>query len=78
MRKVRTKRYNKQLPGLQIQMDIKFLDFFGKRIEKKRLFQYTAIYDATRGRALEVYDEHIQANAIDFFVDIIEKLPFCI
>ena len=30
MRKVHTKRYNKQVPGHHIQMDIKFLMFEGK------------------------------------------------
>ncbi|GFE67375.1 hypothetical protein KIN_44490 [Litoreibacter roseus] len=31
-----------------------------------RRFQYTAIDDATRVRALKIYDKHTQANAIDF------------
>ncbi len=30
MRKVHTKRYQKQVPGRHIQMDIKFLTFIGK------------------------------------------------
>ena len=54
MRKVHTKRYNKQVPGHHIQMDVKFLTFAGKRGEKIRRFQYTAIDVATRFRALEV------------------------
>lgn len=58
MRKVHTKRYNKQVPGHHIQMDVKFLTFIGKRGEKVRRFQYTAIDDATRVRALKVYDKH--------------------
>ncbi len=76
MRKVHTKRYNKQVPGHHIQMDVKFLTFIGKRGEKIRRFQYTAIDDATRVRALKVYDKHTQANAIDFVDHIIEKFPF--
>jgi transposase len=48
MRKIHTKRYNKQVPGHHIQMDVKFLTFTGKRGEKIRRFQYTAIDDATR------------------------------
>jgi transposase-like protein len=63
MRKVHTKRYNKQVPGHHIQMDVKFLTFIGNRGEKIRRFQYTAIDDATRVRALKVYDKHTQANA---------------
>ena len=31
LRKVHTKRYNKQVPGHHIQMDVKFLTFKGKR-----------------------------------------------
>jgi len=38
MRKVHTKRYNKQVPGHHIQMDVKFLTFTGKRGEKIRRF----------------------------------------
>ncbi len=43
MRKIHTKRYNKQVPGHQIQMDVKFLTFKGKRGQNIRRFQYTAI-----------------------------------
>jgi hypothetical protein len=32
--------------------------------------------DATRVRALKIYDRHTQANAIDFSDRIIEKFPF--
>ena len=38
MRKVHTKRYNKQVPGHHIQMDVKFLTFTGKCGEKIRRF----------------------------------------
>ena len=76
MRKVHTKRYQKQVPGHHIQMDVKFLTFIGKKGEKVRRFQYTAIDDATRVRALKIYDKHTQANAIDFADHIIEKFPF--
>jgi transposase InsO family protein len=76
MRKVHTKRYNKQVPGHHIQMDVKFLTFTGKHREKIRRFQYAAIDDATRVRALKVYDKHTQTNAINFVDHIIEKFPF--
>ena len=39
MRKVHTKRYNKQVPGHHIQMDGKFFTFTGKRGEKICRFQ---------------------------------------
>ncbi len=76
LRKVHTIRYNKQVPGHHIQMDVKFLTFIGKHGEKIRRFQYTAIDDATRVRALKVYKKHNQDNAIDFVDHIIEKFPF--
>ena len=76
LRKVHTKRYNKQVPGHHIQMDVKFLIFKGKDGKKIKRYQYTAIDDATRVRALKVYQRHTQANAIDFVDHIIEKFPF--
>jgi transposase InsO family protein len=41
-----------------------------------RRYQYTAIDDATRIRALKVYRRHTQANAIDFIDYVVEKFPF--
>lgn len=76
LRKVHTKRYNKQIPGHHIQVDVKFLIFKGKRGAKIKRYQYTAIDDATRIRALKVYDRHTQANAIDFVDYVIKKFPF--
>lgn len=76
MRKLHTKRYQKQVPRHHIQVDVKFLTFKGKHGEKVRRFQYTAIDDATRVRALKIYEKHTQANAIDFIDHIIEKFPF--
>lgn len=76
LRKVHTKRYNKQVPGHHIQMDVKFLTFKGKRSEKVRRFQFTAIDDATRVRALKIYEKHTQASAIDFVDHVIESFPF--
>lgn len=74
-RKVHTKRYQKQGSGHHIQMDVKLLTFKGKRGEKVRRFQFTAIDDATRVRVLKVYDKHTQANALDFVNYIIAKFP---
>jgi transposase InsO family protein len=76
VRKVHTQRYNKQVPGHHIQMDVKFLSFIGKNGEKIRRFQFTAIDDATRVRALKIYDRHTQANAIDFVDHVIARFPF--
>jgi len=55
---------------------VKFLTplaFQGKRI---RRFQYTAIDDATRIRALKIYPRHTQQNAIDFVDYVLSKFPF--
>jgi transposase-like protein len=73
LRKIHTKRYNKQAPGHHIQMDVKFWTFIGKNGQKVRRFRYTAIDDATRVRALKVYKRHTQANAIDFVNHIIDN-----
>ena len=75
-RAVHTKRYEKQVPGHHIQVDVKFLIFKGKSGGVIRRYQYTAIDDATRIRALKVYSRHNQANAIDFVEYVVEKFPF--
>jgi IS30 family transposase len=41
-----------------------------------RRYQYTAIDDATRVRALKIYERHTQENAIDFVNYVVEKFPF--
>ena len=38
--------------------------------------QYTAIDDATRIRALQIYEKHTQANAIAFVDHVIGRFPF--
>jgi len=75
-RKVHTKRYEKQVPGHHIQMDVKFLIFKGKEGRKIKRYQYTAIDDATRVRALKIYKRHTQKSAINFVNYIIQKFPF--
>ena len=59
-RKVHTKRYEKQEPGHHIQMDVKFLKFIDKNKRAVKRYQYTAIDDATRVRALKIYARHNQ------------------
>jgi transposase InsO family protein len=41
-----------------------------------RRYQYTAIDDATRVRALKIYRRHTQANGIDFINYVVDKFPF--
>jgi len=75
-RAVHTHRYEKQVPGHHVQVDVTFLNLKTKRGRKIRRFQYTAIDDATRIRALKVYDRHTQKNAIDFINYVVKKFPF--
>jgi len=70
------KRYEKVVPGHQVQIDVKFLFFNDKSGRRIKRFQYTAIDDATRIRALKVYRQHNQANAIDFLNYVVNKFPF--
>jgi transposase InsO family protein len=69
-------RYEKQVPGHHVQIDVKFLDFQQMDGQKVRRFQYTAIDDATRIRALKIYEKHTQENAISFVDYVIGKFPF--
>ena len=57
-------------------MDVKFLTFLGPGGRRLRRYQYTAIDDATRIRALRVYRRHTQQNAIAFVDSVVKKFPF--
>ena len=57
-------------------MAVKFLYFNDSQGHRIKRFQYTAIDDATRIRALKIYDRHTQSNAIDFINYVVEKFPF--
>ncbi len=75
-RALHTHRYAKQVPGHHVQVDETFLTLKGKDGRNIRRFQYTAIDDATRIRALKVYRRHTQQNAIHFIDSVVEKFPF--
>lgn len=75
-RAMHTIRYEKETPGHQVQVDVKFLIFEGLNGNKIKRFQYTAIDDATRIRALKIYEKHNQECAIDFVNYVIDKFPF--
>lgn len=75
-RSIITKRYEKQVPGHHVQVDVKFLIFPQKDGSKVKRFQYTAIDDATRIRALKVYEKHTQKSAIDFIDTVVDKFSF--
>lgn len=72
----RFKSYEKKVPGHHIQVDVKFLIFKDKAGKKTKRFQYTAIDDCTRIRALKVYKSHTQASSIDFINHVVEMFPF--
>jgi transposase InsO family protein len=75
-RTVQTHRYEKQVPGHHIQVDVKFLTFKDSAGKAIKRFQYTAIDDATRIRALQIHPRHNQATAIEFVNYVIERFPF--
>ncbi len=75
-RAIHTRHYSKEVPGHHVQVDVKFVslrNFEGNRV---RRFQYTAIDDATRIRALKIYPRYNQQNANKFIDYVIEKFPF--
>ena len=75
-RAIHTHRYAKQVPGHHVQVDVKFLALVTPDGHRARRYQYTAVDDATRVRALKVYRRHNQQSSIDFIDHVIEKFPF--
>jgi len=75
-RAMHTKRYAKSVPGHHVQVDVKFLSIKDDNGNHIRRFQYTAIDDATRIRALQIYPKHNQVCAINFIDYVIQKFPF--
>ena len=75
-RALHTKRYAKTVPGHHVQVDVKFLKLKDREGKTVKRYQYTAIDDATRVRALQIHPEHNQASAIQFLDYVVEKFPF--
>jgi len=75
-RAIHTHRYSKEVPGHQVQVDVKVISFNRPDGKRVRRFQYTAIDDATRIRALKIYSQHNQENAIKFMDYVTDKFPF--
>jgi len=75
-RTVHTKRYAKTVPGHHVQLDVKFLQLKDQNGKMVKRYQYTAIDDATRIRALQIFPKHNQACAIQFMDYVIDKFPF--
>jgi transposase InsO family protein len=78
----RWKRYEKQLPGHRVQVDVKFIEPLagtaGPGRRKKRYYQFTAIDDCTRIRVLRIYERNTQKSAIQFMDYVLAKLPFAV
>ncbi|WP_423793899.1 DDE-type integrase/transposase/recombinase [Microbacterium yannicii] len=72
----RWKRYEKQRPGHQLQVDVKFIEPLGQTAKRKRYYQYTAIDEYTRIRGLRAYERNNQKTAIQFLDHVLAKLPF--
>jgi len=70
----RWKRYEKQLPGQRVQVDVKFIEPI--KGTRKRHYQFTAIDDCTRIRVLRAFPRCDQKTAIQFLDYLLERLPF--
>jgi len=75
-RSIACTRYEKQVPGHHVQVDVRFLYFNDKQGRRLRRFQYSAVDDATRVRALKIHRRHTRANALDFVDSVVNKFPF--
>jgi transposase InsO family protein len=75
-RALHTQRYAKTVPGHHVQVDVKFLQLKNQEGKTVKRYQYTAIDDATRIRALQIFAEHTQERAIQFMDYVVQKFPF--
>jgi transposase InsO family protein len=75
-RAIHTERYAKTVPGHHVQLDVKFLKLRNHEGKGVKRYQYTAVDDATRIRALQVFPKHNQDCAIQFMDYVIDKFPF--
>jgi transposase InsO family protein len=74
----RWRRYEKQRPGHQLQVDVKFIEPLGQQGRRRKFYQFTAIDDCTRLRVLRAYPRCDQKTAIAFVDDVCAKLPFAV
>jgi transposase InsO family protein len=73
-------RYEKQLPGHRVQIDVKFIEPIAgvttRRGGRNKFYQFTAIDDCTRLRVLRIYPTLNQKTAIEFVDYVLQRLPF--
>jgi transposase InsO family protein len=62
------KRYNCELPGERVQMDVCMI--------ARGLYQYTAIDDCTRYKVLSLYKRRTAENTLLFLDEVIDRMPF--
>ena len=79
----RWQRYEKQLPGHQVQIDVKFVEPLKTAARpaagrRTKYYQFTAIDDCTRLRVLRIYPRCDQKTAIQFVDYVLERLPFSV
>jgi transposase InsO family protein len=72
----RWQRYEKQLPGHRVQVDVKFIAPIKGVTPRRKYYQFTAIDDCTRLRVLRIYPRCDQKTAIQFIDYVLERLPF--
>jgi transposase InsO family protein len=70
-------RYEKPLPGHQVQVDVKFIEPIPGATDR-RYYQYTAIDDCTRLRVLRIFPKNNQKTAIAFVDYLLARLPFAV
>jgi transposase InsO family protein len=75
-RSLHSKRYNKNTPGHHVQIDVKVAILMDPGGNSVKRYQYTAIDDSTRIRALQIYTLQNQVNAIEFVNYVVRKFPF--
>jgi len=75
-RAIHSKRYSKKIPGHHVQVDVKVLNLKDLEGKTVRRYQYTAIDDAARIRALKIFPQHNQDCAIRFIDYVVEIFPF--
>jgi transposase InsO family protein len=69
-------RYETKVPGHHLQLDVKSLQFKGKDGRRLKRYPFTAIDDATRIRALRIYERHHEQSAVDLIDYVAERFPF--
>jgi transposase InsO family protein len=79
----RWKRYEKQLPGHRVQIDVKFIEPLPGAARpakaparRRKFYQFTAIDDCTRLRVLRIYPAANQKTAIQFLDYVLSRMPF--